>query len=79
MKNALPQTVITLSLPSWLERALPTPNKAFPALEDRMRLVVGLAEQNIDAGTGGPFAAAVFDGGTGRIISVGSRASKSGS
>jgi tRNA(Arg) A34 adenosine deaminase TadA len=70
-KNALPQTVITLSLPLWLERALPPPDMAFPAEKDRMRLVIGLAERNIDAGTGGPFAAAVFDGGTGRLIAAG--------
>jgi tRNA(Arg) A34 adenosine deaminase TadA len=70
-KSSLPQTVITLSLPLWLERALPPPDTAFPAEEDRMRLVIGLAEQNIAAGTGGPFAAAVFDGGTGRIIAAG--------
>ena len=71
MKNASPQTVITLSLPSWMERTLPPPATAFPAVEDRMRLVIGLAEQNIAAGTGGPFAAAVFNGGTGRLIAAG--------
>jgi len=71
MKNALPQTVITLSLPPWLERALPTPDTVFPAVENRMRLVIRLAGQNIAAGTGGPFGAAVFDGGTGRLISAG--------
>jgi tRNA(Arg) A34 adenosine deaminase TadA len=71
MKKALPQTVITLSLPPWLENALPSPDTAFPAVEDRMRFVIGLAEQNIAAGTGGPFAAAVFDGGTGRLITAG--------
>jgi len=36
-----------------------------------MRLVIGFAEQNIAAGTGGPFAAAVFNGGTGRLIAAG--------
>jgi tRNA(Arg) A34 adenosine deaminase TadA len=71
MKNTLPRTIITLYLPPWLERALPPPDAAFPATEDRMRFVIGLAEQNIAAGTGGPFAAAVFDGGTGRLIAAG--------
>jgi tRNA(Arg) A34 adenosine deaminase TadA len=71
MKNAHLQTVITLSLPPWLERSLPPPDTAFAAVEDRMRLVVGLAGQNIAAGTGGPFASAVFDGGTGRLIAAG--------
>jgi tRNA(Arg) A34 adenosine deaminase TadA len=70
-KSSLPQTIIALSLPLWLERALPPPDTAYPAEEDRMRLVIGLAEKNIDAGTGGPFAAAVFNGGTGRLIAAG--------
>lgn len=34
-------------------------------------MVIGLAEQNIAAGTGGPFAAAVFNSGTGQLIAVG--------
>ena len=71
MNKALPQTIITLSLPPWLESALPLPDTAFPAVEDRMRFVIGLAEQNIAAGTGGPFAAAVFNGGTGRLMTAG--------
>lgn len=71
MKNAQPHTVITLSLPLWLEHALPSPDTAFPSVENRMRLVVELAEQNSTEGTGGPFAAAVFDGGTGRFIAAG--------
>jgi tRNA(Arg) A34 adenosine deaminase TadA len=33
-----------------------------------MRFVVGLAMRNVEEGTGGPFAAAVFDCGTGRLI-----------
>jgi tRNA(Arg) A34 adenosine deaminase TadA len=71
MKNAYSRTVITLSLPPWLERSLPSPDKVFPAVEDRMRQVIGLAEQNIAAGTGGPFAAAIFDGATGRLVAAG--------
>jgi tRNA(Arg) A34 adenosine deaminase TadA len=71
MNKALPQTVITLSLPPWLESAMPPPDTAFPAVEDRMRFVIGLAEQNIAAGTGGPFAAAVFNGETGRLLTAG--------
>src|SRR5512137_520961 len=71
MKKAPPPTAITLSLPPWLERCLPPPDTAFPAVEDRMRFVIGLAQQNIAAGTGGPFAAAVFDDGTGRLVAAG--------
>jgi len=58
-------------MPPWLERALPPLDAAFPAVEERMRLVIRLAEQNSAAGTGGPFAAAVFNGGTDRLIAAG--------
>jgi tRNA(Arg) A34 adenosine deaminase TadA len=71
MKKAPPPTVITLSLPAWLEHAFPSLDRSFSGTEDRMRFVIGLAEQNIAAGTGGPFAAALFDGGTGRFVAAG--------
>ena len=71
MKKAPPPTVITLSLPAWLEQALPSLDRSFSGAEDRMRFVIGLAGQNIAAGTGGPFAAAVFHGGTGQLVSAG--------
>jgi len=63
--------MLTLSLPLWLEQALPPPDRTFPAEEERMHLVIGLAGQNIDAGTGGPFAAALFEQGAGRLIAAG--------
>ena len=71
MKNAHPAGIITLNLPPWLAGALSVPPAASPAPEDRMRFVIGLAEQNVIEGTGGPFAAAVFDAGTGRLVSAG--------
>lgn len=69
--NQLPPTSITLPLPSWLSERLPPPEATFPAREDRMRLVIGLARENTVRGTGGPFAAAVFDASSGRLISAG--------
>ena len=38
--------------------------------EERMRFVVGLSRKNIEYGTGGPFAAAVFDVDSGRLIAA---------
>jgi len=40
-------------------------------VEDRMRFVLGLAEQNVNRGTGGPCAAAVFSGAGFVVVSVG--------
>jgi len=64
-------TSITLSLPSWLPGLLPPPDTAIPDLEARMRLVIGLARENVARKAGGPFAAAVFESATGRLVSAG--------
>lgn len=61
----------TLRLPEWVDGFLPAPEMPFPSVEDRMELVVGLARENVQRGTGGPFGAAVFDGGTGRLVAPG--------
>ncbi len=36
-----------------------------------MRLAIDLSRRNVEEGTGGPFGAAVFEAGTGRLVSVG--------
>ena len=62
-------TSLHLRLPAWVaEQPLPT---TLPTLEDRMRLVLGLAARNVAERTGGPFAAAVVEHGTGLLVSVG--------
>jgi tRNA(Arg) A34 adenosine deaminase TadA len=62
-------TTLTLTLPTWV-RDVPPPD-ALPHLADRMELVLDLAMRNVERGTGGPFAAAVFEQESGRLISVG--------
>jgi tRNA(Arg) A34 adenosine deaminase TadA len=62
-------TTLTLTLPTWV-RDLPPPD-ALPHLADRMELVLDLAMRNVEQGTGGPFAAAVLERESGRLISVG--------
>lgn len=62
-------TTLTMSLPPWVNEVdLPAP----PAhLSDRMEFVLALAMRNVDQCTGGPFAAAVFEQESGRLVSVG--------
>jgi tRNA(Arg) A34 adenosine deaminase TadA len=43
----------------------------FDSVEERMRFAIGLARQNIENRTGGPFGAAVFEADTGKVVSVG--------
>ena len=60
-----------LALPPWLDEAVPGPEARFSDDEERMALVVELSRQNLERGTGGPFAAAVFERRTGRLLAPG--------
>jgi tRNA(Arg) A34 adenosine deaminase TadA len=62
-------TSLHLKLPPWLDPADLPP--VLPDLEDRMRLVLGLAARNVVERTGGPFGAAVAECDSGRLVSVG--------
>jgi tRNA(Arg) A34 adenosine deaminase TadA len=62
---------IALALPDWIATALPPPDARFPSVEERMDLVIRLARENVRRGTGGPFAAAVFDADAHRLIAPG--------
>jgi len=62
---------IMVDLPDWLEPVLPAPDAVFAADEERMRLAVALARNNVEQRSGGPFGAAIFDSRTGRFISPG--------
>ncbi len=61
--------VIEITLPEWLSAA-PLPTHV-PSLEERMRFVIALSRRNFENETGGPFAAAVFEEETGRLIAAG--------
>jgi tRNA(Arg) A34 adenosine deaminase TadA len=52
---------VRLRLPGWVSEFCDKWNAPFAEVEDRARFVVALAEANVTHGTGGPFAAAIFD------------------
>lgn len=56
--------------PPWLESAVDW-SRAWRTDEDKVGLTVGLARENVARATGGPFGAAVFETGTGRLVAVG--------
>jgi len=62
---------LALGLPQWVESLLSDGERAYPALEERMGLVIDLARLNVEHGTGGPFGAAVFDQQAHRLIAPG--------
>jgi len=61
---------VTIHLPTWIESYLETSPKIFKNVEDRMRFVLDLSRKNVQYGTGGPFAAAVFEN-DGGLVAVG--------
>lgn len=76
MINAFQFPAIKLSLPPWIgpfleERGSDERGLVCPSDEERMALVVELARRNVAEGTGGPFAAAVFEAATGRLLAPG--------
>lgn len=60
---------VELRLPNWIEEMIS--DRAYETDEDRMRLAVTLARENVRRGTGGPFGAAVFERETGRLLAPG--------
>jgi tRNA(Arg) A34 adenosine deaminase TadA len=60
-----------LRLPAWVAGALPPAAHVFIGAAERMDTVLDLAHRNVEARTGGPFAAAVFDLATGRLVAPG--------
>jgi tRNA(Arg) A34 adenosine deaminase TadA len=62
--------VVHIDYPPWVESEVDW-NRRYDTDEEKMRLAIGIARQNVLASTGGPFGAAVFEVDTGRLVSVG--------
>jgi tRNA(Arg) A34 adenosine deaminase TadA len=62
---------ITLTMPKWFAEESEAWPERLASVEDRMRLVIRLARLNYERGTGGPFAAAVCEKRSGRLIAAG--------
>jgi tRNA(Arg) A34 adenosine deaminase TadA len=61
---------VLVTCPDWIEDVV-TWNVVYHSDEDKMRLAIELARQNVVRGTGGPFGAAIFEQSTGALLSVG--------
>jgi len=66
-----PNSGVLLTLPVWLEKQLDAESPVFPDPGARMRWVIGLSLHNVEFRSGGPFAAAVFERETGRLLGAG--------
>jgi tRNA(Arg) A34 adenosine deaminase TadA len=61
---------LDIALPDWLPPAVPW-DRPHATADERMRLAIRLAEENVRHGTGGPFGAVVFDLATHRPVAAG--------
>lgn len=61
---------ITFTLPAWIDAYVADYRPSLD-LETRMAFVIGASRRNVEEGTGGPFAAAVFAVGSGALIALG--------
>jgi tRNA(Arg) A34 adenosine deaminase TadA len=64
-------SVIEIKLPEWIDSFLRGYPGFFSSIEDRMSFVIEAAQLNVSKGTGGPFAAAVFETESGKLVSLG--------
>lgn len=72
MRSRTDAASVSLLLPGWLETFAAKADKApYLDADRRMRLAIDLARRNVEAGTGGPFGAAVFEEQSGRLLAVG--------
>ena len=65
-----PVSLVHADYPSWVESVVDW-NGHYGTDEEKMRLAISVARQNVLSSTGGPFGAAVFESETGRLVSVG--------
>jgi tRNA(Arg) A34 adenosine deaminase TadA len=65
-----PRQTVLVTWPDWIHETIAFGTR-YESDEDRMRLAIELARQNVLRGTGGPFGAAIFECSTGALLSVG--------
>ena len=65
-----PRETVLVTWPEWIHEIVAFGTR-YETDDDRMRLAIELARQNVVRGTGGPFGAAIFERSTGALLSVG--------
>jgi tRNA(Arg) A34 adenosine deaminase TadA len=63
-------SMVEFFLPEWLG-AFAAEREIIPDVEERMAFVIDAARRNTEAHTGGPFASAIFERDTGRLVALG--------
>jgi len=66
----MPSPQVVVELPDWVDPFVDW-RRGYAGADERMALVIALAAEQVRRGTGGPFAAAVFERDTGALVAVG--------
>ena len=61
---------LSIALPPWVDQVVDW-TRRYATDDERMRLAISLAAENVARGAGGPFGAAIFEEEAGRLVSVG--------
>jgi tRNA(Arg) A34 adenosine deaminase TadA len=70
-QQPFPPMKIELVMPDWAIAEMARLPESIPSVEERMRQVIRFSRLNIEQGTGGPFAAGVFERASGRLVVIG--------
>lgn len=62
---------LRLTMPDWAVEELQRLPTHMPTLEERMAAVIRFSQLNFERGTGGPFAAGVFERDSGKLVVIG--------
>jgi len=62
--------VVHVEYPDWTDRIADWA-RSYGSDAERMQLAIALARSNVERGSGGPFGAAIFEAGSGRLVAVG--------
>jgi tRNA(Arg) A34 adenosine deaminase TadA len=65
-----PASSLSLALPDW-SATFEDPHRVFSDDHEKMGFVIDLARRNVEAGSGGPFGAAIFSRADGRVLAIG--------
>lgn len=68
--SGAPGRQLDITLPAWVDEVVQW-RRRYRTDEDRMRLAIALARENVERELGGPFGAAVFEAETGGVVGVG--------
>ena len=69
LPRMVPDTV-QIDYPNWVRDAIAW-DAHYRTDEERMRLAIAVARENVERDTGGPFGAAIFESDSGRLVAVG--------